>query len=120
MNYTITDAGETVITVGASGSLARARCEWPRLINALTSSPGTEEGTDVAHAQMLHEKGVATAMDAAAILEAAGFAPEGRTRVCAQLNLIREYEEVALRDSVAKPPRGPTRDTALSPAPYER
>jgi hypothetical protein len=114
MNHVINDRGETVIAVGAPGSLARARCERPGLIEQLGVMRGSEEiegklgaaDSCVVLATRLHGEGIISPLESSAVLTAAGYAEGSIAEVWKQLAVVNENRDMAMlsRPSVPAAP----------------
>ena len=80
MNHTTNDYGQTVIAVGAPGSIARAKVERPRLIerlNALYFSAYDSPGRAVDEAvEAIRAEGITDERETATILKASHYGEE--------------------------------------------
>jgi hypothetical protein len=89
MNYIINDRNQSVIAVGAPGSVARARVQWPKLIerlNALYDNALDNRlpGRAVVKAvDMIRVAGVTSEMETSSILLASYYAEEPAGSPCA-------------------------------------
>jgi hypothetical protein len=110
MNHVLNDRGETVIAVGAPGSVERARCEYPHLIEDLdVLRPQELDGdrfrrsdSSTIIAQTLFDRGIlpkvepfrqpgySSRLECSSVLEAAGFEQNASEEIYHQLGLIHE------------------------------
>jgi hypothetical protein len=112
MNYVINDRGETVIASGAPGSLARARCERPALIEEMGAMRVTEEvegkfgapDSSVVLATRLHGEGLISALDSSAVLTAAGYSEGIIEEVWKQLLVLKQNHDMEMLSRPALKP----------------
>lgn len=80
MNYTVNDRGESVIAVGAPGSIERVKCERPQLIeelNKLYSESFDAYGRNVDRAiQMIRAAGIFSYLETNSVLTASDYHKE--------------------------------------------
>ena len=93
VNHVVNDKGETVIAIGAPGSIERAKVQWPALIeqlNRLYSSAYESYGKAVAEVyQMNRDAGVKGRMETDSILLASDYRNESEGSV---LSLTRRID----------------------------
>ncbi len=79
-NHIINDKGQTVIVIGALGSVARAQAEWPALIDRVRGHYEAFEDAP-SHAvdravEMIRAANITDEVKTLAILEAAGYSEQ--------------------------------------------
>jgi len=80
MNHVVDDYGNTVIAVGAPGSIERVKVEYPKLIERLTSlywqayeSPGCAVDEAI---EMIRAEGVTSELETVSLLKASQYGQE--------------------------------------------
>ena len=80
MNHIIDDRGTSVISIGAPGSLARVKVQWPRLIerlNALYFSAYESHGKAIDEAvEMIRDSGITSEMETTNIILSSHYKDE--------------------------------------------
>jgi len=78
-NHLINDQCEAVVAVGAPGSIERARCEWPALIQKIKSMQTEGKLSRNSASNLFNRRKIVLISDRVVILQASGF-PEEQAR----------------------------------------
>jgi hypothetical protein len=79
VNHVTNDKGVSVIAVGAPGSLARVKVEYPRLIERLNALYNGEAKLDVA-IEEIRSKGITSELETNSLIEASHYGERAKTR----------------------------------------